>query len=211
MKIKAGRDPDEDLGMVRAIRDAVGDKLALRVDPNTGYEPDVCLQLAHDLEPFNLQYFEQPMHKDAIEDSARIRKLTKTPLALNESVTTLARVLKILQLEAAAVLLPDTYQCGGIRVVRQIADAAAAMKVPCVFHCAHDFGLKTAAMLHVCAATANFSLASDCTYYGLVEDILVEPHEIRHGRMRVPRRPGLGVEVDPARLRKYLVAGTCSA
>ncbi len=209
MKTKAGRDPAEDLAMVRAIRDAVGDRLKLRIDPNTGYAPDVCLQLARDLEPYTLEYFEQPMHQDALEDSARIRKLTSTPLALNESVTTLARVRRILELDAAAVLLPDTYQCGGIRVVRQIADLAAAAGVPCVFHCAHDFGLKTAAMLHVCGATANFRLASDCTYYGLVEDILAEPHEIRHGRMRVPQRPGLGVDVDPARVRKYLVAGTC--
>jgi L-alanine-DL-glutamate epimerase-like enolase superfamily enzyme len=208
MKIKAGRDPEEDLAMVRAIREAVGDRLALRVDPNTGYEPDVCLDLAKQLESYGLQYFEQPMAKEAIEDSARIRRLTTTPLALNESVTTLANVRRILELDAAAVLLPDTYQCGGIRVVRQIADLAATAEVPCVFHCAHDFGLKTAAMLHVCAATANFSLASDCTYYGLAEDILVEPHRIEAGRMAVPRRPGLGVQVDLARLRRYLVAGT---
>ncbi len=210
MKMKAGRAPDEDLAMVRAIRDAVGSQLELRVDPNMGYSPEVCLQLARDLEPYELQYFEQPMYQDALEDSARIRKATRTPLALNESVTTLARVLEILKLEAADVLLPDTYQCGGIRAVRQIADATAAAGVPCVFHCAHDFGLKTAAMLHVCAATANFRLASDCTYYGLVEDILVTPHEIRQGRMRVPTRPGLGVEVDRERVRKYLVGGTSS-
>jgi len=205
MKIKAGRDPAEDLAMVRAIREAAGDKLHLRVDPNTGYSPEQCLQLAKDLEPFNLQYFEQPMHQEAIEDSARIRKLTSTPLALNESVTTLARVRKILELEAAAVLLPDTYQCGGMRAVRLVSDAAASAGVPCVFHCAHDFGLKTAAMLHICAATANFTMASDCTYYGLSEDILLQPHEIRQGRMSVPHAPGLGVEVDEAKVRKYLV------
>jgi len=208
LKMKAGRDPQEDLGMVRAIREAVGDQLALRVDPNTGYSAEVALQLARDLEPYDLEYFEQPMAKEALEDSARLRPLTTTPLALNESVTTLANVRRILELDAAAVLLPDTYQCGGIRVVRQISDLAASAGVPCVFHCAHDFGLKTAAMLHVCAATANFSLASDCTYYGLAEDILVQPHPIRNGRMPVPRGPGLGVQVDEACLRRHFVAGT---
>jgi len=208
LKTKAGRDPEEDLAMVRAIRDAVGDKLQLRIDPNTGYSPEVCLQLARDLEPYDLQYFEQPMHQDLLEDSARIRKLTKTPLALNESVTTLANVRKIIELEAAEFLLPDTYQCGGIRAVRQISDLASTAGVKCVFHCAHDFGLKTAAMLHVCGATANFPLASDCSYYALVEDYLVEPFEIIDGKMRVPHEPGLGVEVDPAKIKKYLVGGT---
>lgn len=208
MKTKAGRDPEEDLAMVRAIRTATGDKLHLRIDPNMGYSPEVALQLAKDLEPYDLQYFEQPMDKGLLEDSARIRKLTSTPLALNESVGTLAQVRKILELDAGAVLLPDTYQCGGIRVTRQIADLAESAGVPCVFHCAHDFGLKTAAMLHVCGATANFPLASDCTYYGLVEDILVEPHAIVDGKMRVPRGPGLGVEVDEKLIKKYWVAGT---
>jgi len=203
MKTKAGRDPQEDLAMVRAIRDAVGDRLELRIDPNMGYSPEVCLQLARDLEPFHLQYFEQPMQQELLAESARIRKQTKTPLAMNESVTTLARVREILAIDAAAFLLPDTYQCGGIRVVRQIADLAASAGVPCVFHCAHDFGIKTAAMLHVCAATKNFSLASDCTYYGLVEDILVTPHPIVRGRMPVPHRPGLGVDVDMEKIRKY--------
>lgn len=208
LKTKAGRDPQEDLAMVRAIRDAVGDALRLRIDPNMGYSPDVCLQLAHDLEPYKLEYLEQPMPAELLEDSARIRQLTKTPLALNESVTSLERVRKILELEAADFLLPDTYQCGGIRAVRIIADIAASAGVRCVLHCAHDFGLKTAAMLHLAASGANFPLANDCTYYGLVDDILVEPHQIRRGRMRVPPGPGLGVAIDPDKLRKYCVGSS---
>ncbi len=119
LKTKAGRDPEEDLDMVRAIRDAVGDKLRLRIDPNMGYSPEVCEQLGRDLEPYHLEYFEQPMPADLLEDSARIRKHDSTPLALNESVTTLEVVRQILELEAAAVLLPDTYQCGGIWPCKQ--------------------------------------------------------------------------------------------
>ena len=75
LKTKAGRDPAEDLAMVRGVRDAVGDQLELRIDPNTGYSPAVCEQLARDLEPYRLQYFEQPMPADLIDDSARIRRL----------------------------------------------------------------------------------------------------------------------------------------
>ena len=208
LKTKAGRDAEEDLAMVRAIRDAVGDRLKLRIDPNTGYSPEVCLQLARDLEPYNLEYFEQPMPADLIADSARIRKLTSTPLALNESVTTLERVRKILELDAAAVILPDTYQCGGIWNCRLIADLAASANVPCVVHCAHDLGPKTAAMLHLAAATPNFSMANDCTYYGLVDDCISQPFQIHRGRMTVPDSPGLGIEVDLAKVRKYQLAAS---
>jgi L-alanine-DL-glutamate epimerase-like enolase superfamily enzyme len=206
LKTKAGRDPQEDLTMVRAIRDAVGDQLKLRIDPNTGYAPDVCLQLARDLEPYGLEYLEQPMPADLIDESARIRRLTKTPLALNESITTLAVVRKVLDCQAAAVILPDTYQCGGIWAVKLVTDLAASAGVPCVMHCAHDLGPKTAAMLHLVASTPNFPLANDCTYYGLVDDVIAEPFRIERGHMAVPQSPGLGIEVDLAKVRKYQIA-----
>src|ERR1041385_8160204 len=98
------------------------------------------------------------MHLTLIAESARLRRQTRTPLALNESVTTPEIVLQILQLRAADVLLPDTYQCGGILGVKKVAALCEAAGVPCVFHCSHDLGPKTAAMLHVVASTPNFPL-----------------------------------------------------
>jgi L-alanine-DL-glutamate epimerase-like enolase superfamily enzyme len=145
------------------------------------------------------------MPADLIDDSARIRKLTKTPLALNESVTTMERVREILAKAAADYLLPDTYQCGGIWATKLVAEVAASAGIPCIVHCAHDLGPKTAAMLHLAASTPNFPLANDCTYYGLVDDIITAPFTIERGTMAVPEAPGLGIEVDLAKVRKYQV------
>jgi L-alanine-DL-glutamate epimerase-like enolase superfamily enzyme len=205
LKTKAGRRAEEDLEMVRGIRDGVGDRLKLRIDPNMGYAPEVAFPLARDLEKYHLEYFEQPMPHGLIADAARLRRHTQTPIGLNESVTTPDVVLQILQLHAADVLLPDTYQCYGILGVKKVAALAEAGGVPCVFHCAHDLGLKTAAMLHVVASSPGFTLANDCTYYGLEDDILVEPHRIERGHMTVPERPGLGVAVDERKVREYRV------
>jgi L-alanine-DL-glutamate epimerase-like enolase superfamily enzyme len=205
LKTKAGRRAEEDLEMVRGIRDGVGDRLKLRIDPNQGYAPDVAFPLAHDLEQYNLEYFEQPMPEGLIADAARLRRFSKTPIALNESVTTPETVLQILQLRAADVLLPDTYQCAGIVGVKKVAALAEAAGVPCVFHCAHDLGLKTAAMLHVVASSPGFTLANDCTYYGLEDDIITPLLRIERGFMEVPEAPGLGVSVDERKLAKYRV------
>jgi L-alanine-DL-glutamate epimerase-like enolase superfamily enzyme len=205
LKTKAGRDPQEDLDMVRGIRDGVGDRLKLRIDPNQGYEPEVAFPLARDLERYHLEYFEQPMPLSLIAEAARLRRATRTPIALNESVTTPEVVLQILQLHAADVLLPDTYQCSGILGVKKVAALCEAAGVPCVFHCAHDLGLKTAAMLHVVASSPGFTLANDCTYYGLADDVITPPHRIERGFMAVPEGPGLGVAVDEAKVAKYRV------
>jgi len=205
LKTKAGRRAEEDLEMVRGIRDGVGDRLKLRIDPNQGYPPEVAFPLARDLERYQLEYFEQPMPLGLIADAARLRRTTRTPIALNESVTTPEIVLQILQLQAADVLLPDTYQCAGILGVKKVAALAEAAGVPCVFHCAHDLGLKTAAMLHIVASTPGFTLANDCTYYGLVDDIITPLHRIDHGFMDVPEGPGLGVRVDEQKVAKYRI------
>jgi L-Ala-D/L-Glu epimerase / N-acetyl-D-glutamate racemase len=203
LKTKAGRDAEEDLTMVRGIRDAVGDKLKLRIDANMGYSPQEAFNLAKDLEPFALEYFEQPVPMYELAAAAEIRKRTTTPVGLNESVTTLDMVMEIIGIGAADVLLPDTYQCGGILAVKKVATLADAAGIPCVMHCAHDLGPKTAAMLHIVVSTPVFTLANDCTYYGLVDDILVSPFAIERGRMRVPERPGLGIEVDQSKLQRY--------
>src|SRR5439155_11467816 len=126
LKTKAGRRPEEDLEMVRGIRDGAGDRLKLRIDPNQGYAPEVAFPLARDLEKYHLEYFEQPMPQSCLGESARLRRLTKTPLALNESVTTTEVTLQILQLGAADVLLPDTYQCGGILGVKTVPTLCGA-------------------------------------------------------------------------------------
>lgn len=205
LKTKAGRDPQEDLNMVRGIRDGVGDRLKLRIDPNMGYAPDVAFALARDLEPYRLEYFEQPMPFSCIGEAARLRQATTTPIALNESVTTPEIVMQILQLRAADVLLPDTYQCGGILAVKKVAALCEAARVPCVFHCAHDLGLKTATMLHVVASSPGFTFANDCTYYGLEDDIIEPILRIEGGCMNVPDAPGLGVTVDERKVAKYRV------
>src|SRR5262245_51198302 len=203
LKTKAGRRAEEDLEMVRGIRDGAGDRLKVRIDPNQGYAPEVAFPLARDLEKYDLEYFEQPMPAGLIADHARLRRHSTTPIGLNESVTTPEVVLQILQLHAADVLLPDTYQCCGILPLKKIAALAEAADVPCVFHCAHDLGLKTAAMLHVVASSPGFTLANDCTYYGLEDDIITSLHRIERGYMTVPEGPGLGVTVDESKLAKY--------
>src|SRR5262245_39240089 len=137
LKTKAGRRAEEDLEMVRGIRDGVGDKLKLRIDPNQGYAPEVAFPLARDLEKYNLEYFEQPMPQSLIGEAARLRRHTRTPIGLNESITTPEIVLQILQLRAADIILPDTYQCSGILGVKKVSALAEAAGVPCVFHCAH--------------------------------------------------------------------------
>ena len=203
LKTKAGSDMNEDLEMVRGVRDAVGDKLKLRIDPNRAYTPRQAAELAVKLEPYHLEYFEQPIPAEPLTDATWLRQQTKTPIALNESVIDPSSVLQILKADAAAFLLPDTHIAGGILPCVIIGQLCAAAGIPCIMHCGHDLGPKTAAMVHVAASGPAYSLANDTTYYGLEDDVITEPFVIEGGTIAVPDTPGLGIEVDGEKLARY--------
>lgn len=205
LKTKAGADMNEDLEMVRGVRDAVGDQLKLRIDPNRAYSPQQALELCRHLEQYNLEYLEQPIPAEPLSDSTWLRRQTRVPIALNESVTDPASVMAIIREEAAEFILPDTHIAGGIMPCVKIGHLCEAAALPCIMHCGHDLGPKTAAMLHVAGSCPAYSLANDSTYYGLEDDILTEPFQIRSGTIAVPTKPGLGIEVDPEKLRRFMI------
>jgi L-alanine-DL-glutamate epimerase-like enolase superfamily enzyme len=205
LKTKAGSDAEEDFEMVRGVRDAVGDKLKLRIDPNRAYTPQQAADLAKRLEQFDLEYFEQPIPAEPLADANWLRQQTSVPIALNESVIGPDSVWEILHAEAASHILPDTHISGGILPCVKIGTLCEAADVPCIMHCGHDLGPKTAAMLHVAAACPSYSLANDSSYYGLEDDIITEPFEIVNGKIALPDKPGLGLEGDPEKLARYAV------
>lgn len=205
LKTKAGADMQEDLEMVRGIRDAVGDKLKLRIDPNTAYSREEAAELARQLEPYDLEYFEQPIKAEPLTDATWLRQQTTTPIALNESVIGPASVIDIIKADAAAFVLPDTHIACGILPCAIIGRICEAAGIACIMHCGHDLGPKTAAMVHVAAAGPAYSLANDSTYYGLEDDFIVEPLEIRNGMIAVPDKPGLGIEGDPEKIERYRI------
>ncbi|MED5449431.1 MAG: mandelate racemase/muconate lactonizing enzyme family protein, partial [Planctomycetota bacterium] len=205
LKTKAGSDMQEDLEMVRGVRDAVGDRLNLRIDPNRAYSLDEAIELSKQLEQYELEYLEQPIPAEPLANAARLRAETKTPIALNESVVDPASVWEILEAGAAEFILPDTHIAGGIWPCVEIGHLGHAAGVPCIMHCGHDLGPKTAAMVHVAGACPAYTLGNDSTYFGLEDDVTLEPFIIRDGQIAVPDVAGLGCDVDPEKLERYRV------
>ena len=202
LKTKAGRDAAGRPGHGARHPRRRGRSAEAAHRPNMGYAPEVAFALARpgEIRPRILRAADAvELHRASRPGCGDGRE---TPMALNESVTTPEIVLQILQLRAADVLLPDTYQCGGILAVKKVAALCEAAGVPCVFHCSHDLGLKTAAMLHVVASTPNFHARQRLH--------LLRPGGRHHfpaaspsraASCEVPEGPGLGVTVDEGRWR----------
>jgi glucarate dehydratase len=203
IKTKAGDDPEQDLAIAEAIQREIGDGAVLRPDANSGYDIETTERVLRAMSALGVRYFEDPCPSDQVEDLRRFRETTDIAILVNMGVETPDTVLPLLANEAVDVVMPDFPNAGGILPVRKIAAIAEAYGIPCLMHCSHDLGLKTAAVTYVAAATPNFSGPNDTCYHGLSDDILTDSLTFERGRIRVPTNPGLGVEVDEAKLARY--------
>lgn len=206
IKTKAGDDAAQDLAIAAAVQREIGDQIAFRPDANAGYGPEEAEQTMRRMKDLGVEHFEDPCSTEHLQSLHRIRSEIGVKVLVNMGVTTPESVRAVLEAQAADFLMPDTPAGGSLLRVRQVTAAAAAFGVPCLMHCAHDLGLKTAAITHVAASTPNFSGPSDTCYHGLVDDVLTAQLEFNDGKIKVPDGPGLGVEVDEAKIEKYKVA-----
>jgi L-alanine-DL-glutamate epimerase-like enolase superfamily enzyme len=203
LKTKAGDDPQQDLQIAEAIQTAVGDEAILRPDANNGYSLEDAETTLRKLKDIGVRYFEDPCSSEHLDTLIRFRTEIGMGILVNMGVGTADTVLTLLANEGADIIMPDTPAAGGMLRVKKVATVAEAYGVPCLMHCSHDLGLKTAAITHVAASTPNFSGPNDTCYHGLTDDVLAEPLKFENGRIRVPLGPGLGVEVDEAKIERY--------
>ena len=203
IKTKAGDNTEQDLAIAAAVQKEIGDQICFRPDANAGYEPDDALEQMRKMKDIGVEHFEDPCAREHLGHLHRIRTEFGVEVLINMGIGKSDSVADVLVAEAADYLMPDTPASGSLSRVRQVTSVAEGFGVPCLMHCAHDLGLKTAAITHVAAATPNFSGPSDTCYHGLVDDILAEQLVLRGGKIKVPDGPGLGVEVDEAKIEKY--------
>jgi L-alanine-DL-glutamate epimerase-like enolase superfamily enzyme len=157
------------------------------------------------MKDIGVTHFEDPCSAEFPDVLAGIREEIGTTILINMGVRDSQSIRGMLNAGAADFLMPDTPITGGLLGVRKVAMTAEAWSVPCLMHCSHDLGLKTAAITHIAAATPNWSGPNDTCYHGLIDDVLTEQLQFEDGHIQVPEGPGLGVEVDEGKLERYRV------
>jgi O-succinylbenzoate synthase len=194
LKIKPGWDVEP----VRAVRERFGDVL-LQVDANTAYSLADAAHLA-ELDAFNLLLIEQPLPEDQVLAHAELAKIVRTPVCLDESITSEQAAADAIQLGACSIINIKPGRVGGYLEARRIHDLCAKHEVPVWMGGMLETGLGRAGNVAM-AAMPNFKLPGDTSasdrYYH--RDI-TEPFVLVDGRLNVPAGPGLGVNVDVAYL-----------
>jgi L-alanine-DL-glutamate epimerase-like enolase superfamily enzyme len=205
-KIKVDGATDEGVARVAAVREAVGDRLALRVDFNESLRLDEAATFIRRLEPFALTLVEQPIPRDQIAGLAEIRRAIGIPLMADESVTDGASLIDIIRRGAADLVKVKVMKQGGFTRTRAMIECAAAAGLRVVV--GHGFGLTPSTLAEAALAAVSEAVIEGCEAVGplkMAADVVRDPVRLDSGTLRLPDRPGLGVTMDADAIKRYRV------
>jgi o-succinylbenzoate synthase len=194
-RIKLKIEPGWDVDVVAAVRERFGD-IGLQVDANAAYRLADARHLA-ELDGFGLILIEQPLPEEDLRGHAALAKQLRTPICLDESIVSAAAAADAIALGACRIVNVKAGRVGGLLEAVRVHDVCAANGVPVWCGGMLETGIGRAANVAL-AALPNFVLAGDTSasdrYWA--RDVITEPFVLRDGALRVPRGPGLGVDVD---------------
>lgn len=196
-RIKLKIEPGHDVAILGPVR-AEFPHIELTVDANSAYTLD-DIDVLRAIDDFDLHYIEQPLHWDDLTDHATLARQLRTPLCLDETLTSPARVRAALDLGACAVVNVKVGRVGGLQAVREIHDLCVERDVPMWCGGMLETGVGRAHNIHL-ATMPGFVYPGDTasasrTY---VRDIVEQALETTDGIMPVPPGPGIGVSLDHA-------------
>ena len=201
--LKIGVDEAEELEQLSSIRDAVGYKVALRLDANEAWTPGAAVRFIKKFEKFEPEFIEQPVLASDLEGMVRVRKTVGVPVLADQSSRTLSEASNVIRRGAADALSTSPLDAEGMAACRKVAAIAEAAGLPVVMHSNVETGLATASFLQIIASTPNFLYANQTELPHLSDDILKSNLKFEKGCLEVPDKPGLGVELDWDKIRKY--------
>src|SRR6266568_3411188 len=194
----------DDVARVKRLREALGPDVSLRVDANQGWDRSTALKAIRALEPWSLDFVEQPVPRWDLEGMAEIAKRVSVPIMADESCFSPHDALAIARLGGVSILGLKVTKSAGISNTLAIARIAEAAGMTCYVGCMIETSLGTAAYLQVALAAAPVTWG--CELFGpllLKGDVVRDPVRYADGCILSLDRPGLGVEVDEAAVKEW--------
>jgi muconate cycloisomerase len=204
--IKMGSLPisDEIKRLIAAQRN-FGGQLRFIVDPNQGWEVSEALAFIDSIGDYRPDLIDQPINRKNIDGLKRIRERSSCPLGADESLVTIHDAVTLVREQAVDVFSLKVSKNGGMSKTKIIGEMADAFGLKCLMNSMLEFGITQAASLQVGCTLTN--LLDFGHAYGSVlrmsDDVTDFAQNISDGVVTVPRRAGLGVNLDEKKLKKY--------
>jgi len=197
-KIKVKIQPGQDVQYLRAVRDALGPGVGIMADANSAYTLDSAEHLV-ELDAFDLIMLEQPLGDDDLLRHAALQRRMKTPICLDESITSVARAEDMITLKSGRIINIKPGRVGGFTASKAIHDVCEKAGVPVWCGGMLESGIGRAYNVAL-ASLPNFSLPGDLSpsaRYWERDIVTPEWTMDSEGMVHVPLdRPGIGVTID---------------
>jgi mandelate racemase len=198
LKLRLGRaDARDDLATLDAVRNIVGDDMHLMVDFNQGLDLAEAIVRCHMIDSHGLDWIEEPLVYDNLDGHAQLAAELKTPIQIGENFYGPREMYKAIQRKACDLVMPDFMRIGGVTGWMRAAAIAGAAGVPMSTH------LYPEVAAHVMRATET---AHWLEWQDWADPILEQPYEIKDGLLRIPDRPGVGLEWNEKAVAANLVS-----
>jgi glucarate dehydratase len=210
IKLKGGVfEPRQEVDAIFALREAFGENVPLRIDPNALWTVETSIKYGLEMEGV-IEYLEDPTRGQ--ENMALVRKALKTPLATNMCTTSFEDIPQSIVLGSEDIILSDHHFWGGLRASMTLTGVCETFGRDLSMHSNSHLGISLAAMVHLGAAIPTVKYALDTHYPWQSDEVIVGGRmKFEDGSVAVPTEPGLGVELDREALAKlhqnYLACG----
>jgi len=201
IKVKLGKQPEQDIERIKQIRNAIGAELTLRIDANQGWDFEEAKIALHGLSQYNIQFCEQPMRTYNDGLLSQLCQLSPIPIMADESVYTHHDAERVIQNKAATYINIKLAKSGGIKEAIRINQVAEQNNMNCMQGGMLESRLALTANVHFAIAFTNIIFFDlDTCLLGHLVDPVIGGCKYNVMQLEIQDMPGIGADVDQAYL-----------
>jgi L-alanine-DL-glutamate epimerase-like enolase superfamily enzyme len=203
VKMKVGH-PDwrEDARRVRAVRSQIGDDVTLMCDANQRWDLHTANQVMPVLEEAQMDWVEEPLHADDLENHRRLQRSTRIDIAAGESIYSYQQFTSFIAADALRVVQADATRVGGVTEWLQVAAHAASRGLRLAPHAGDMMQVHQ----HL-VGTIVSEAPPLIEFIPWTQEAFIERSRVRDGYLERPQAPGASTAIDPVARNRWQIPG----
>ena len=194
LKLKGGKNLEEDIEKLTRMRELSGREIDLRFDANQGYTVDEAMEFIVRTKNLHIELFEQPTARENSGLMGRISRMSSVPIMADESLMTLEDIFRLTSKDHVDMINIKLMKVGGITEALHINSVAKSAGVKAMVGCMDESALGIAAALHFALARPNIIYADLDGHLDLIDDPFEGIITLKDGILFPSDQPGLGVQ-----------------